>query len=330
MSAEAQMKPWIAIFACLTGVIGAGTPTAAQTQFSGETRNAAVGYRRAMAALPDPLHEDLLGGPLGQTEAGFQPWDEATLGPILDANKVAIEELQRASQLRDCDWGPESSRSAHGYVPYSMGARVLARLNTLDGMRLMAKGQSQEALDAWLDGVRFARDVAKGGPVILQLIGHAALLPDLQAMTAAANANKFSPEQKTQIAAVIAQLSPDVFDWNAAYGLEETAGEAFWNQVRAAKHPAAAYREISGRRMPSKTKCPSDAEVEAFRALTEKAQAALQTPPAVAEAPLQQLQEQINHSQLSLSRMVPSLVKINEARARVVAAREALLKSVGG
>jgi len=271
-----------------------------------------------------------LSGPPGQTEAGFLPWDEATLGPILDADKEAIQELQRATKLPACDWGPESSRSAHGYVPYSMRARVLARLNTLDGMRLMAKGQSQEGLDAWLDGVRFARDVAKGGPVILQLIGHAALLPDLQAMTAAANADKFLPEQKTQIAAVIAQLSPDVFDWSAAYGLEETAGEAFWNQVRAAKHPAAAYREISGTRMPSKTKLPSEAEVEAFRALTEKAQAALRDPPADAEAPLQQLQEQINHSQLSLSMTVPSLVKINEARARVVAAHEALLKSVGG
>ena len=321
------MKRLIVINALLA--LAAGTPAVAQTQLSGEERNAAVAYRHAMSALPDPLPDRFFGGPVEETESGLQPWDEAKLGPILDANMSAIEELERAAKLPECDWGPESDRNAHGYVPFSMPARVLARLNTLYGMRQMAKGQSQDALDAWLDGVKFARDIGKGGPVILQLIGHAALLPDLQAMTAAANANKFSPRQKAQISAAIGALQPDVFDWSAAYGLEEAYSETFWNKVRAAKHPASEYREISGTSMPRKYKCPTEIEVVAFRALTDKAQAGLREPPADADASLRQLQDQINHSQLSLSLAVPSLVKINEARARVVTAREALLKALG-
>jgi hypothetical protein len=324
------MKLSLKLFSYLAALLSAGMAPSPQTPLPTETRNAAVVYREAMADLPDPLPDNLLGVPLGQTEAGLESWDEAKLGPILDANIKAIEELERAAKLPECDWGPESSRSAHGYVPFSMPARVLARLNTLNGMRLMAKGQSEEALEAWLAGVKFARDIGRGGPVILQLVGHAALLPDLEAMTAAANAGKFLSQQKKQIAEAISDLQPDVFDWSAAYGLEETYGETFWNEVRNAKHPSAEHREIAGTPMPRRYKCPSEGEMVAFRALTEKAQAALQKSPADAESSILTLQDQIDRSQPSLAGSVPSLVKINEARARVVAARDALLKSVGG
>jgi hypothetical protein len=324
------MRFSIVLIACLSAAICAGVPCAAQTKLPPETRNAALRYWLAMADLHDPPADQATQELLEKTENGSAPWDESKLGPILDANMVAVQEMQRASKLPDCDWGLEYSRGARASVAHLMRARVLARLNTLYGMRLMAKGQSQPAVEAWLDSVKFSQDVGNGGPIIFQLIGHTLLVSNYRAMTQAANAGKLSETEKAEIARAVHAKSVDVFDWSAAYRLEEASGEMFVNEVRTAKDPASAYQAVMGQPMPAGFKPPSEAEMTAYRELTARAEAALRTPPADAQGSLEKLQSEIEHSQDIPAITVPSLVKINEARARVVAAREALLKSVGG
>jgi hypothetical protein len=325
---EAPMKFSRTLFASLLAALSASVPSAAQTTLPAETPNAALHYWQAMADVQDPLSEGLTQSLVGQTEEGHQPWDEAKLGPILDANHGAIEEMQRGAKLPECNWGFDYNRGARASVSEVMRVRVLAKLNTLYGMRLMAKGQSQGALDAWLDGLKFARDIGSGGPVLLQLVGRAALLPDLQAMTDAAKAGKFSAQQKAQVASTVGALPPDAFDWGEAFGVEEASGEMFLNEIRTSKNPATAYRELMGVAMPRGFKCPSEAEIAGFRALIARAESELQIPPADAQVPLQDLQEQIEHSHRYLAMTVPSLTQINEARSQILVAREALLKAL--
>jgi hypothetical protein len=323
------MKLSIVLVACLWGAVCTGVPCAAQTTLPPETRNAALRYWLAMADLQDPPADKATQGLLEQTENGSAQWDESKLGPILDANTEAIKEMQRGSKLPDCDWGLEYSRGARASIGALMRVRVLARLDTLYGMRLMAKGQSQEAVEAWLDGVKFSRDIGNGGPIIFQLVGDTLLVSNYRAMTQAANAGELSAKEKAEIARAVHAMSSDVFDWSTAYGLEEASGEIFVNEVREAKDPASEYQKVMGQPIPATFKSPSEADMAAFRGLTARAQAALRMPPTEAQASLEKLQAEINQSQHILAVTVPSLVRINEARARVVTAREALLKSLG-
>jgi hypothetical protein len=51
-------------------------------------------------------------------------------------------------------------------MAYAPRARVLARLNTLEGMRQMVHGDSQSAVNTWLAGMHFSQDLARGGSLI--------------------------------------------------------------------------------------------------------------------------------------------------------------------
>jgi hypothetical protein len=297
---------------------------AAQSLVLPETRNAALRYWLAMNDLKaDPAEL------LTETEGGESRWDESKLGPILDANMEAIGEMQRATKLPDCDWGLEYNRGARASVSLLMRAGVLARLNTLYGMRMMAKGESGEAAEAWLDGVKFAQDLAKGGPVIVELFGRAALLSDFRAITSAAKAGELSAGQKREIADKVRTLTPDVFDWSEALGLEEAAFESVVGEIRTSKNPGATYRELNGEAMPKNFVLPTPESITAFRAVIAEAQAALRTPAADAGPRLNRLQMQIARFGPYFQLAVPSLSKINDARAEVETARESLLAALG-
>ena len=315
--------------AALAAVLCVATNCSAQINVPPETRNAALRYWMAMGDLQDPPADKETQELLEKTAAGQTSWNEPKLGPILDANTRAIQEMQRATKLPDCDWGLEYSRGPGASISYLTRARVLARLNTLYGMRLMAKGETQDAVDAWLDGVRFSQDLAKGGTLIFKLVARTALLSDFQAMTNAAEAGSLSANQKAEIAATVHLSPPDVFDWSEALGLEEATFEALVGEIRAAKNPAQAYQEIDGEPWPKNYVLPSQKEIVAYRSLVVEAQAALRLPPAGARARLDELQVQIAQFSPFFERGVPSVANINEVRVEVETARESLLKALG-
>src|SRR5690348_15444451 len=151
-------------------ILLSGSTSFAQTKPVIETRNAALRYWLAFAELQDPPTDQATKDLLEKTAAGEIPWDEAKLGPIIEQNETAILMMQRASKLPECDWGLEYDRGPRASIAYAPRARVLAKLNTLYGMRLAAKGDSQRAVDTWLSGIRFSQHLAQGGTLIFSLI----------------------------------------------------------------------------------------------------------------------------------------------------------------
>jgi hypothetical protein len=322
------MRRCVLAVALLAAILFASGSCVAQIKVPAETRNAALRYWMAMADLRDPPADAETQRLLENTAGGEAPWDETKLGPIVDANMLAIQQMQRATKLPECDWGLEYSRGAHASIGQLTRARVLARLNTLYGMRMRAKGQPQEAVDAWLDGVRFSQDLAKGGTVIFKLVARAALLSDFQALSNAARAGSLPSEQRTRVAVVIRSLPLDVFDWSEALGLEEAALETAVEEMRQSKNLAAVYQGLNGQPPPANFALPPLKEVIAFRALIVQAQAALRLPPSEARVQLEQLQTQIGRFGDFFERAIPSLVKINDARTEVESARASLLRTL--
>ena len=176
--------------------------------------------------------------------------------PILDQNETAILAMQRATKLPECDWGLEYSRGPRTSIAYVPRARVLARLNTLYGMRQIAKGDSQSAVDTWLDGIRFSQHVAQGGTLIFQLVGKMAMLSNFRALTNATQAHQLSEAQRAQVLAAVQALPADGFDWAEALALEESTLEDRHPANRAIGKSRRDFGELMGHAAPANFTVP--------------------------------------------------------------------------
>lgn len=300
----------------------------AQTKLPPETHNAALRYWMAFADLQDPPSDKATQDLLEKTAAGESAWDEAKLGPILDLNTQAIQEMQRATKLPECDWGLEYSRGPQASIAYVPRARVLARLNTLYGMRMMAKGQTQAALEAWLDGVRFSQHLAKGGTLIFKLVARMSLLSNFDELTRAAQASQLDGGQKREIAAAVRALPDDGFDWSEAMAFEEESLEISVRQMQQAASPAAYYQEIMGKPMPPNFSIPGPSDIAACRSLFTDAEADLRLPPERARARLEDIQSRVTKLHPFFQETIPALAKINQARSEIKESRAKLLLAI--
>jgi len=301
-----------------------------QARFPPETRNAALRYWMAFAEMRDPPADKSIQDLLEETSAGDAAWDEQKLGPILDANGEAIRTMQRATQLPECDWGLEYNRGARAPISYVPRARAMARLNQLYGIRAMAKGNSQGAVDAWLAGIRFSEHLARGGTLIFALVAKSALLPDLRALASEDRQGHFSDAQKKQIAAAVHTLREDGFDWAAAWGLETTTLEQFLAELRGAPNPPELYELVAGQALPHGAGVPSPEDARRFQAYMNSVQTALNLPPAATTARLEALEPQRRTLPEAIQRLIPSAQKVNSARVEVLNARKGLLENVTG
>jgi hypothetical protein len=299
-------------------------------KFPPETRNAALRYWSAFADLQDPPADKATQDLLEKVAAGDAPWDESKLGPILDQNETAILAMQRATKLPDCDWGLEYTRGPRTSIAYVPRSRVLARLNTLYGMRLMAKGDSQAAVDAWLDGIRFSRHVAQGGTLIFQLVGKMAMLSNFRALTNAAESHQLNDAQRAQALAAVQALPADGFDWAQALALEEAALEIGIQQITQSENPAASFGELMGHAAPANFTVPAAKDIADERAIFARAEAAMRVPPAQASDRIVAIQARVTALHTYFRETTPTLTKVNEARAEVETARQKLLKALGG
>jgi hypothetical protein len=300
----------------------------AQTKYPPETRNAALRYWLAFAEMRDPPADKTTQDLLEKTAAGEAVWDETRLGPILDANGEAIRTMRRATKLPECDWGVEYDRGVRAAIPYVSKARVLAKLNQLDGMRAMAKGDSQAAVEAWLAGVRFSQHLANVGPLIFALVAKSALLPNLRSLATETKQGHLSNTQKKQLSAALKELREDGFDWGAAWGLEELTLQQFLAELRSATNPRAAYESLMGEPMPSGAGVPSLEDTGRFREYMASVQAVLNLPPDTAKARLLTLQTQKRALPEVIQRLIPSAQKVNDARLEILAARKELLETL--
>jgi hypothetical protein len=323
-----KVRRQLAIAGTVLGLLLSATTARAQTELPPETHNAALRYWLAFADLQDPPSDKATQELLEKTAAGESPWDEAKLGSILDLNAQAIQEMQRATKLSECDWGLEYSRGPQASIAYVPRARVLARLNTLDGMRMMAKGRTQAAIDTWLDGVQFSRHLAQGGTLIFKLVARMSLHSNFDALTRAAQAGQLNDRQKHEIAAALRALPDDGFDWSEAMAFEEGSLEVLVRQMRQAMSPAAYYQEIMGKPAPPGFAIPGPNDLAACRSLFTDAEAALRLPPEQGQTRLQELQGRVTELSPFFQETIPSLLKINEARLEIEASRAKLLAAL--
>jgi hypothetical protein len=299
-----------------------------QAKYPPETRNAALRYWMAFAEMQDPPADKATQDLLEKTAAGEAAWDEKKLGPILDANGAAIGMMQRGTKLPECDWGLEYHRGPRASIAYAPRARVLARLNTLEGMREIANGNSQAAVDTWLAGIRFSEHLAKGGTLIFALIAKSALLPNLRALTTESRQGHLSDIQRNQVSAELKGMREDGFDWSAAWGLEESVGAAIFVEVRGSANPRATYQMILGEPIPSGAEIPSSEDIGKYREYMAAAQEVLNLPADAAKTRLLALETQKQALPEAIQRVIPGIQKLNAARSDVFVARKELLESV--
>ncbi len=311
----------LVILAAAGGVCG-------QVKTPPETRNAALRYWMAFAEMKDPPSDKATQELLVRTAAGEAAWEEGKLGPILDANADAIAMFQRATKLPDCDWGIEYSQGPRASIAYAPRARVLARLNTIQGMRQMARGQTQDAVDTWLAGIRFTSHLAKGGSLIFALIAKGALLPNLHVLTLELKHGHFNTAQKQQVHEAVNALREDGFDWGRAWENEEAASEPFFAELQRSSDPAGTYAKIMGEPAPKSCVPPDAQEVQAFDEYMKAVAGALRLPPPQTKERIAELEGKANGICEAIRRTIPLPQHVNDARIEIIAAREALLQAL--
>lgn len=300
----------------------------AQIQNPPDTRNAALRYWIAFAEMQDIPADKATQELLEKMVAGETAWDEKTVTPILDANRTAIQVMQRATKLPECDWGLEYSQGTRASIAYAPRARALARLNTLEGMRQLAAGDSAAAVNTWLSGVRFSQDLARGGSMIFTLMGKATLLPNLRELKEATAGRKLTETEKKHVSALIRALPEDGFDWGAAWGIEAATLEQFLRELQSAPDPGATYSAVMGSPAPKDGLHPTARDIRIYNEYMLSVQSALREPPGKAKTLLDALEAKRAGLKEVEQNITPKPQKSNLNRTEVMTARTELLQAL--
>jgi hypothetical protein len=301
----------------------------AQTNLPAETRNAALRYWMAFAQLQDVGADKSTADLIEKTLAGDAPWNEAQLGHLIDDNTEALEIMQRATKLPECDWGLEYSLGSRTPIPFvKNSARALARLNTLYGMRLAAKGDTQKAVDAWLAGIQFSRHLAQGQSLFGTLVASSTLSANLHVLTQSVQRGTLSATKKNQVSASVRPLPETGFDWGQAMWYEESSLQITMQDMQKAPNAAAYYQEVMGTAAPANFTVPSGSDIAAFHQIMATAEAALRMPPGQAQDKLNTLQESTKTLHPFFQAAIPNFLRINDARARIQSSRQQLLQAL--
>jgi hypothetical protein len=314
---------------CLLSVFfSAAGAVAAQVAPPPETRNAALRYWLAFAELQDPPADQATQELLERTASGDAGWDETRLGPILDKNRYAIQRMQRATLLPECDWGAEYNW--RGSIAYAPRARVLARLNTLQGLRLEARGDKTGAVNAWLHGIRFSQHLAEGGSLIFTVMAQTALLPNLRALTRATESGWPSDADRQRIEAAVRALPETGFDWSGAMRIEEAVLYGALDEMVQSSNSREFYATMMGTQAPRDFSVPSAPDRAAYHRLMADVEEALRQEPIAAQARLLDLTRQMSSGEIHwfFQKTTPSLTRVNERRAEVASARDRLLQAL--
>jgi hypothetical protein len=199
--------------------------------------NAALRYWMAFALMDNPSADSELAKRLDRVASGTQPWD-AKLVSVVDGNKEALETMYRGTRLPSCDWGLEPEMLADAPLGHLSRARALARLNVLYGMRLAEEGKTADAVDAWLAGTRFSRDIASGGPYLSALVAGQALNTHLRAIAKAVNEKKLDSVTLSKVEDSVNEMPESGFDWGVAIENEVGGLSRIMNTAEKADDPA--------------------------------------------------------------------------------------------
>jgi len=193
-------------------------------------------------------------------------------------------------------------------------------------MREMAKGESQEAVDAWLAGIRFSQDLARGGTAIFALVANRMLLQDLHALNGAIRKGQLNEVQKREVYATVNALPNDGLDWVGAWAIEVSTGEDFLQKLCTSTNPGAIW-EKTGTPVP-KGIPPTALEIQAYREYVLAAQAASGEPPEKAKTLLHDLEPKMLALGGVEQAFIPSPQVLNSARAEAWTARAELMQAL--
>ena len=303
-------------------------PGSAQVKSPPQTKNAALRYWQAFAELKDPPPDSGIQKEMEKVLSGEAPWDEGKLGGIVAGNDIALGIMQRATKLPDCDWGVEYSRGPQASIAFVPRAYVLSRLNTLRGIREMARGQSQDAVDTWIAGIRFAEDLAKGGSLIFSLTAKSLLTLEMHTLTAEAKQGRLNNSQRRQLYAAVKALPEDGLDWGQAWEMDEAGTDVFFAEMQNSKNPAGLFEGLMGEPAPKGCVPPSPQQVQAYHGYMSDVAAALRLKPASTSQRLAELESRAKGICEAIRVAIPSPQRVNDARIEVITAREALLQAL--
>lgn len=293
-----------------------------------ETRNAALRYWQAFAEIKDPPADQGIQGEMEKVLSGKAPWDEGKLGSVVVANEIATGIMQRATKLPECDWGVEYSRGPQASIAFVPRAYVLARLNTLRGMREMSHGEAQAAVDTWIAGIRFAQDLMKGGSLIFALTAKGVMVREMRALNEETRQGHLSSAQKKQLYAAVHALPDDVFDWALAWEMDEVSADVYLAELLRTKNPADLYESMMGRSAPKGCMPPSPQQVEAYHKYMEVVANALRLPPEAAKQRLGAIDPKAYGICETIRDAIPSAQRVNDERMELVSARAGLLQTL--
>jgi hypothetical protein len=316
------------LLAAILVVLASAAGARAQATFPPETKNAALRYWAALAKLQERIDDDdATMNLLSATVAGRVEWDEKKLGALLDSNLDAIRTMQQATKLPECSWGFDYRHEERTPGWFLMRAGRLARLNAYEGIREMAHGDSQAAVNTWLAGLKFAQDVSRGGPVIVALVAGAMFLDSLQPLSDSARRGKLSEEEKKELSAFVKAMPEDGFDWGLAWGVECATGEQALEEVRRSSNPKALYEKY-GLTAPKRGLPPTAEEIRAYEEYMLAAQSALREPPGKARARADNLESKMRHLGEPEQLQATNFRQSNDARVQIATRREELMQAL--
>jgi hypothetical protein len=301
----------------------------AQTVQPAETRNAALRYWLAFSELQDMSTDPGFSDQLNKVLSGSSPWDEAKFGPLLEKNAEALATFRRATKLPDCDWGLEYSLGSRATSVFVNDAeRALNRLNTLDGIRQQSKGDVQEAVDDWLAGVQFSQHLAHGQSLLGTLVAASALRPNLENLSRETQNGVLNVRQKSEIDGAIRALPGTGFDWGQAIRYEESSVTIAAQELAKSPNPTQTYQELMGEAAPRNFSTPTARDFDAYHRVMIQVEQAFELSPEHTAVKLESLKASIASLHPFFQRSIPSLRKINDHRAAVQAARNAVLQQL--
>jgi hypothetical protein len=190
----------------------------------------------AFALMDNPSADNELAKRLDKVASGRQPWDDS-LATVVEGNQEALATMRRGARLPFCDWGLEPEMLADAPIGHLSRARALARLNVLLGMRLAQEGRTADAVDAWLAGTRFSRDIASGGPYLSALVAGQALSTHLRAIAKAVSDQKLDSATLSKVARSVNEMPESGFDWGVAVETEVGGLSRIINSAEKADDP---------------------------------------------------------------------------------------------
>jgi hypothetical protein len=276
------------------------TPQAMLRRIQGDTgakvsQNAALRYWMAFAQMKEL--------PVGSSTTDADA--------LLDANADALATLARATRLSECDWGLDYDLGPSAPIAHLPKARALARVNSAAAVRSMSRGKTDEAVDRWLVGMRFAQHVESGGTLISTLSAWSVLREAWDGMQPWIAEKRLTPFQRGRLADAVRGLPETVFRWDLA-----VLNEARLLETASAMGQGSFARPTFNETMRFQTEVHN---VTALLTLSPD-----QTAPAVATFD----KDTKNKLHPFYRDNMPSLTRVNDTRREVKAAREKLLAAL--